>query len=117
MTISAMILLGKLKRAQISPDRQAYIDFEKMDVVTVHEAVQPYKTVSLKKFSKSIFSALSYLAGLGYIDYNKYGSVKVTHLGWHAFRATVQGAVKFTFRDIVIPVVVTIITTIILRCI
>lgn len=115
MTIRAMVLLKKLKKAQINPDRQVYIDFEKMEIETVRDAKQSYKTVSIKKFCNSVFSTLDYLSGLGYIDYDNFNGAKVTHLGWHAFGATVQDAVKFTVRDVIVPIIVTIITTIVLR--
>lgn len=113
MTIQAKYLLKQLKKAQMHPDEQVYIDFDKMTVVTVHEVRSPYTEINLKNYSHSIRSTLTYLKELGYIDYNESGYAKVTHTGWNALSTTVQSTVKFTVRDVIIPIIVSVIAAII----
>ncbi len=115
MTLKAMRLLSKLKKAQLRQDELVYIDFDSLSACTVHEKGQPFGDISLRNYAGSIQSTLSYLEKLGYIECNKIGYVKVTHSGWCAFQVTVQDAVKFTVRDVLVPILVSIATTIALR--
>lgn len=112
MTFSEAKLLGKLKKAQIIKDNCVYIDFDNLTVITVHTANDKYVTVDLDKFSSDLHSILKSLEDKELIEVKGNGYLNVTYSGWNAYRLTVQDAIKFTVRDILVPIIVSIITVV-----
>lgn len=113
MTFQTAKLLRKLKKAQVCEDWCVQINFDTMTVATHNQG--PYNTVvvDLSEFKTSIHSLLSELKKADYIHLGDFGYVSVTHTGWHAFGATVADAVKFTVRDVIVPVFVAVIAAVI----
>lgn len=105
MTLQEANLLKRLKKAQICQDRQVYIDFDALTLKTVGDVTQKCKEVKIARYRGAIHSTLKSLSDANYIDI-KGNNIHVNHQGWNAFQLTVQDAVRFTFRDIVVPLLV-----------
>lgn len=105
MTFSESVLLRKLKKAQIEPDRDIYINFEAMTLTTCGSCYDKKRSVSISRYKGSIRSILESLKKKEYIEHSgEY--IHVTHSGWCAFQATVRGALRFTAKDIIVPLIV-----------
>ena len=116
MTFKSALLLSRLKTAQMYPDKNIMIDFDYMTAGSDRTIGESFQEVSLRGYEKSIYSTLDYLQKLGYIEYNfETGLAYVTHAGWNATSMTVKSAVQFTVRDVIVPIIVAIATTIVLR--
>ena len=118
MTFRSVKLLRLLKRAQIREDNTLVIDFDSMKAWTLvyNPDSQPVKEVKLDRFCGSIIATLDHLKKLGYIDYDyQSGQAHVTHSGWNATSMTVKSAIQLTVKDIIVPVLVSIAATILLR--
>lgn len=115
MTIQSMLLLRKLKKAQISETEDVYIDFDKLTASTVHDSGAPYQEVSLSQYASSLSSVLNYLQSEGMIQisgpFDEY--IKVCHLGWHSWQRRLTRLGKFLASSIVIPIAVSAVTTLI----
>ena len=112
MTFSEAKLLGKLKKAQITKDNCVYLDIDKLKATTVHNASDKYVTVDLAGFSSDLHSILKNLEDKKLVEMKGNGYLNVTYPGWCAYRLTVQGAIKFTLRDIIVPIIVSVITVV-----
>lgn len=115
MTIQCACLLRKLKRAQIHQDLSILIDYANLTVACCDCDPQSAVTVKLKWYKNSLNSILEELARNGYIEIGKLGHARVTHTGWCALGATINDAIKFTVSDVIIPIIVTVLTTLIMR--
>lgn len=116
MTFKSAKLLRLLKTAQMYADSEIMIDFDEMTAGSIHAKGDTYQEVSLRGFDNSIISTLDYLAKKEYIYYDQItGLAKVTHAGWNATTMTVREAIRFTVRDILVPILVTIAATILMR--
>lgn len=105
MTFSESRLLRKLKKAQIELDRDIYIDFEAMTVTTCGNIHEKTKKVNISEYKGSIHSTLKSLQDKKYINHSgEYA--QVTSPGWHAFQTTFREALRFTFKDIIVPIIV-----------
>lgn len=105
MTFSESRLLRKLKKAQIELDRDIYIDFETMTVTTCGNIYEKTKKVNISEYKGSINSTLKSLQDKKYINCSG-AYAQVLSSGWHAFQTTVRGAVRFTVKDIIVPIIV-----------
>ena len=113
MFYQAFVLLKKLKKAQQELDREIFIDYEKNTVSTVHDGTQSFVTVDLQKFGAPR-SVLDYLEKEGYINKKPYGDYfSVTSYGWYYFQITFNKFCAFMFHSVVVPIFVSIITTVI----
>ena len=111
MTFKAAKLLSLLKQAQMYSDAHLVIDFENMTAKTIHPLGGDFQEVSLRGFNTSLLSTLDYLEQKGYIAYDyPSGEAVVKHEGWHATEATIRRAADFTFRDVIVPIIVAAIT-------
>lgn len=111
MTFSAAILLRQLKQAQMREDNHLIIDFDGLTAKTFTGRKEVYQEISLKRFENSLLSTLDYLKGKGFIEYDFYsGEAFVNHSGWHATESTIRAAANFTFRDVIVPIIVAAVT-------
>lgn len=106
MTFQMGKFIRKIKRTQVCEDWTVWIDFDTMTAVTYNRASDDTVTTDLSDFKASIHSMLSELQSLGYIELGDFGYCSLTHSGWHAREITVQSAIKFTVRDIIVPLAV-----------
>lgn len=113
MTIQALSFIRKIRKAQITEHGSVYIDFDNMLASTCHTANEPCVTVSLKRYRNSARAILAYLQDLGYIKYDRPDYVDVLHKGWHITQSFVSTLGAFLVKSILIPIVVSIITTLI----
>lgn len=113
MTIQAWWLLRKLKKAQIHLDGYTGIDDDAMAVVTIHSAGTPAKSVSVKWYKNSLESTLTYLEEQKCIERDHVGNIQVTYSGWHILSATAVEITKIVLLNVILPIVVSLITTII----
>ena len=79
-----------------------------MTAETSNQSVENTVIVNVEEFRTSIHSILHELEKNGYIDIGDFGYASLTHPGWHAFGVTVAAAVKFTIRDVLVPVLVSV---------
>lgn len=114
MTIQAMCFLRKLRKAQRTENREVFLNFMNMKAITAHDGSEPYETVELEEFRDSAMPLLRYLEGLGYIQHNGHGTIRVLHAGWHTTQIAVGKLISFLAQSVLIPIVVSIITTLII---
>ena len=108
MTFQTAKFIRKIKKAQICEDWAVQINFATMTVETYNRDPDNTAVIKLKKFRKSIHSILAELKKQDYIILDEdFGYAKLTHSGWHARELTVQSALKFTVKDIIVPLIVT----------
>lgn len=114
MTIQALILLFKLKRAQISEGGTVYFDNENLFLCTVQEDNSPVTKVSIRKYERSFYSTVEYLTQQGLVKVETpfyiYG---VTHKGWCIWQTLLSKIAWFLFSSIFVPIFVAAITTLV----
>ena len=113
MTIQAWWLLRKLKRAQIYLDGYVGVDEDSLKVITIHDSGQKPKVVSVKWYKNSLESTLAYLEDQKCIERDHCGTIQVTYSGWHILSATAVEITKIVLLNVILPIAVSIITTII----
>ena len=116
MTIQALVMLSKLKKAQIAEDGTVYIDRETLSLCTVQAEGAPSVEIGVKNLRHSLDSVLSHLRcqNLIIIDGSPEETyVCVTHKGWHIWQTAISRFLWFLFSSIFVPIVVSAITTII----
>ena len=108
MTFETAKFIRKIKKAQICEDWAVWINYDTMTVVTYNRGPDNSTAVSLAEFHNSIHSILTELKNHDYITFDDdFGYAKLTHLGWHSLEMTVQNAINFTFRELLVPILVT----------
>lgn len=115
MTFQAARFLRKLKKAQVHQDWSILIDYDKFTAATYNYSPKNTTVVNLSRYRNSLHSIMHELEQRKFIKIGSLGHVSITHAGWCAFGITVQGALKFTIRDIIIPIITAIATTLVLR--
>ena len=113
MTIQALWLLRKLKKAQMHLDGCVGIDTDEMKAITVHISGQTFKSVSIKFYKNSLDATLDYLAAGGFIRFQDRGLLQVTYPGWHILSMTVVEVTKIILLNVLLPVIVSVIAAII----
>lgn len=121
MTIKSIIFLKKLKKAQIDESRIVWINSETSLVKTVGDSNELCCEVNLDKFKTSINSILSHLSKHGLIynyadsesNQSEFCYIRVTHAGWNWGQTFTFGIIKYAFTSVVMPIFVSILTTII----
>lgn len=115
MTIQALAMLSKLKKAQIAEDGTVYIDRETLSLCTVQAEGAPSVEIGVKNWRHSLDSVLSHLKrqNLIIMDGSLEEYVQVTHDGWHIWQTAISHFLWFLFSSIFVPIVVSAITTII----
>lgn len=113
MTFEAAFFLHKLKRLQIEPDYLVNINFATFEAISwnLPAGAKP-RTLSFSRYRHSIYSILSYLQGIGFLEKSTIsGLYHVTHTGWHHFDVAIRQTIAAVFKSIVLPVVVSVLTT------
>lgn len=113
MTIQALLLLRKLRRAQRYEDAQFGIDFDRNQVVTMLVDKPDRRTINVSRYRNSINKVLEYLKKEGYITVSDGGCGQVLHKGWHWGQVFISKLGVFLFKSILVPVFVAFITALI----
>lgn len=114
MTVQAFRLLRKLKKSQMNLNELVYIDYDAMTASTIHESGKPFEKVNLKAYRTSLDSTLRYLFERKYIDYDgDHSVVQVLHSGWHLGQTMLSNFLGFLFKSVFVPIVVSLLTTLI----
>lgn len=111
--VRSRFFLHKLKRLQIEPDYLVNIDFATFEAISwnLPAGAKP-RTLSFSRYRHSIYSILSYLQGMGFLEKsNISGTYHVTHTGWHHFDVAIRQTLAAVFKSFVLPVVVSVLTT------
>lgn len=111
MTIQAIRLLGKLKKAQINPQRLIYIDLDEHTAATIRRENLPYKVVKLLGYKYSLEITLKYLKDQGYIEYDHF--CRVLYPGWNLAQTIISKILNFLLKSVAVPIGVSIATTMI----
>lgn len=122
MTIKSIKFLRKLKNAQIDESHIVWINSDALQAKTISDSSEPCRKVDIKKFKTSIGSVLSHLEKLGFIvfyteeDINQTGCycVKITHSGWCWAQTILFAVIKYAFTSVIMPIAVSVITTLIM---
>lgn len=116
MTFSETNLLRKLKRAQKTPDRDVFINRDTLTAITCGNIHSEKKTVKLKRYKHLLQPILYSLEGKGYIAIRLITEteayIHVEYAGWCALNTTVRSAIRLTVKDIIVPIVVSVIAAI-----
>ena len=113
MTKESLKVLETLKKVQITEDNTVYLKLEEFTARTVVEKGRPFVSVDLSEYSDRLWSILVYLAEQRLIM-NLSGDfeyIQVTHEGWCSRQAVRRERQKVLFRSVVLPVVVSLVTT------
>lgn len=113
MTMQALGLLYKLRRAQRYEDAQFGIDFDRNQVVTMLVEKPDSRTINVSLYRNSINKVLEYLEKEGYITINDSGYGQVLHKGWHWGQVFISKLGLFLFKSILVPIFVAFITALI----
>lgn len=115
MTIQALIILSKLKKIQMNEAGTVYFDRDNLTFSTVHEENAPAVEISVKNWRYSLGSILAYLKKCDLVilggPLGEY--VQVTHKGWHIWQTALSRFAWFLFSSILVPVVVSAVTSLI----
>lgn len=110
MTKQESKLLQLLKKIQLHEDGSIFIDYDELTAQTVHDGTQESVTAHLTKYGSAIRSIMKSLEEQSLIENHGQGYARVTHPGWHARQITIQKAIKVTIRDVLIPILVSVVT-------
>ena len=115
MTIPALILLFKMKKAQISEAGTFYIDNEKWFLGTVRDSENsPMLKVSIQKQEHSFYPTTEFLIKQGLVKTESpFYIYSVTHEGWYIWQTAVSRLLMFLFSSILVPIIVSAITTLV----
>lgn len=113
MTIQALLLLRKLRRAQRYEDAQFGIDFDRNQVVTILVDKPDRRIIDVKRYRNSINKVLEYLDQEKYISISDGGCGQVLHKGWHWGQVFMSKLGVFLFQSILVPIFVAFITALI----
>lgn len=111
MTIPALNMLYKMKRAQLKETGTVYIDNENWFLCTVQDGDFPVVKVSIQNQEYSFYSIVEYLIKQGLVREETPSYVyAVTHEGWYIGQTAVSQLVMF---PILVPIVVSAVTTLV----
>lgn len=122
MTIQAFLFLQKLKKVQQSEDTCVSIfpDDLKMGVISRPGEKKPNPVLEIKQYKTDFRSILEFLERGKYISTQDdlWGRKQVIHVtvlheGWHLWQTAISKTVSFLFRSIAVPILVSILTTVI----
>lgn len=116
MTIQCFNFLSVLKKAQPMESSFVCVDFENHTVSPLENETQ---TIDISKYKESVVSILEHLEKKEYIKFANskgYWQIKVTHKGYHLWQIAFFKMFKFTLVSIIVPIVVSAITTLITIC-
>lgn len=115
MTIPALIMLFKMKKAQIDEDGTFYIDDEKLFLGTVLDTENsPMVKVSIQKQKHSFYPIVEYLMKRHLVkEESPLYIYSVTHDGWYILQTALSRLLSFLFSSILVPIAVSAITTIV----
>lgn len=107
MTLKSIHLLRLLKKAQREEDNLLAIDFDAMLAWSPDSAESTAKKVRLNRFRGCIFSTLDYLHDQECLTYDyPSGQAHISHLGWNITKVSFQQAIRFTVKDVIVPIIV-----------
>lgn len=115
MTAQALIMLSKLKKVQIHETGTFYVDNDNLFLCTVKDGEHsPVVRISIQKQEHSFYSIMEYLVKQGLVrvetPFYIYG---VTHEGWCIWQTAASRFLMFLFSSILVPIVVSAITTLV----
>ena len=113
LSVQELRLLRLLKAVQRTEDNFVRLDFDSQIAKTANS---PNKERSVAPFSPHLVSILRDLEKQGCVRFmapNTCRPVQVTHAGWHLFQFSVFEFLRFLGRSVLVPIIVSIITTII----
>lgn len=111
MTIQSIMLLNSL--ASFAVDEETAISFLEFTSCFCYENDLD-KTLDYSKYSHEIHGMTKYLVDEGCLEYvheNNTNSFKLTHKGLHRHQITMQNALDFLCRSIIVPIAVSLATT------
>ena len=113
MTYQAYILLRQLKKVQKKEDGAIWVDEPDRKITTVVTFNDPAKSINLSKKWGSFYPTLNYLREQNLVE--KIGSChySLTYSGYHYIQTAISSVLSFLFRSVLVPVAVSIITTLI----
>ena len=113
MTIQSIMLLNSL--ASFVVDEETVISFLEHTSSFCY-ANDLNKTLDYSKYSHEIHGIIKYLIDEGYLEYayaNNTNFFRLTHRGLHRHQITIQNALDFLYRSIIVPIAVSLATTLI----
>lgn len=112
MTIKMYFFLRALRKAQRNPDWTIQIlDGSKPCVKTYNQSQDDTRVAKLNRYRYCYNSYCAELEKQGFLEINgHFGRMKVTQPGWDYLKLTLQGLLRLTLVDILIPVLVAWIT-------
>lgn len=121
MTVQAFLFLQKLKKVQRLEDScvTILIDDLKMGVISLKGEKESNPVLDIKQNKNNFQSILEFLERNNYVtcQEDRLGNKKVIfvtvlHDGWHLLQTFISKTISFLFRSIAVPIVVSILTTI-----
>ena len=109
MTFQSELLLHKLRKAESYDGQLLFIDYDSHHITGLHEAAEPFKTVSFVERPEEIKSALEYLQDCHRLIIHPHSYVELLHTGSHIW----QARLSWFANSILLPIFVSIATTLI----
>jgi len=113
VTIQAIIFLHHFKKIQIKEDGEIWLDTDNQLMKTMLENKgDPAKVRDLSSIWTSIPTMLQYLQDSGLLKRTGIDYYSLTYAGYHYFQTITSSFIRFLLNSIIVPILVSIITTI-----
>lgn len=114
MTIQEFFFLQKIKRAQIHQDRRVIIDWEEKQFRTCKDENRKTRIVRMRYGWSSLDAALEYMAEKDLLHYwSSHNMIQLTFKGFRCKQMMISGFFAFLTKSVIVPIVVSILTTLI----
>lgn len=116
MTWQSMIFLKQLKTIQKTEHGMLWIDYDNSQITNVICTGEEEKAISFSKIHGDVYLLVNYLQERNLIQNLGNSTIRLTHGGFHFWQTMFSELVSFVIRSILVPICVSILTTITLFC-
>lgn len=115
MTVQAFCFLIRAKRVQRSKELAVRVDDGSRTMQTVSLSGKEIKAsvAKVKETSSEMYPMLQYLQNKGHVIMYGRKTFSLTHSGFFYVQSIVSDIVSFLFKSIIVPIVVSVVTTLI----
>lgn len=114
MTYQALILLHQLKKVQRIEGGIVWVDVESRKISSMTIGCKRLTSINLSNKWDTIYPTLAYLQEQGLVRKEGSDYYSLTYHGYHYAQNIISSVASFLFRSILVPITVSVITTIVM---